>query len=158
REAVANAAHGPNEHRPLRVITELLTHAAHEHIDGAVVCLGVDAAHRLHDAVARQHASAVSYEKTEELELGGREEKRAPFQRSGASHPVQLQWTDAHDVLLLVCAPTQDGLHPGDELARLKRLRQIVIRAELEANDAIGHVATSRQHDYWHATGFAHLA
>src|SRR5262249_61225818 len=72
-EAVADPANGSNERRMFCVVPELLAHATDEHVDGAVEGLRIDATDGFHDAIAAQHAPAVSDEKADQLELGGRQ-------------------------------------------------------------------------------------
>ena len=54
-EPVADAAHGPDEARPPRVVAELLAQAADQHVDRAVVGFPVDAARLVQDALAGEH-------------------------------------------------------------------------------------------------------
>jgi hypothetical protein len=45
---------------------------------------------------------------------------------------------------------TKDRANPGEELARVERLAEIVVGAELEPDDAIDVVVPGGQHDNWH--------
>src|SRR5437867_325468 len=40
----------------------------------------------------------------------------------------------------------EDGLDPGDELARVERLRHVVVRADLEPDDLVDVFVTRGQH------------
>src|SRR5262249_6360599 len=60
--------------------------------------------------------------------------------------------------ILVARAAAEHCLHARDELARLERLGDVIIRAELEADDAVRNVAPGGQHDDWQAAGFADLA
>ena len=46
-------------------------------------------------------------------------------------------------------------LQPRDELARLERLRQVVVRAELQPDDAVGGLPAGGQHDDRHVAALA---
>ena len=51
--------------------------------------------------------------------------------------------------------PTEDGLHPSDELPRVERLRQVVVGPDLEADDLV-HVLVARgQHQDRHVGALA---
>src|SRR6185295_5177138 len=47
--------------------------------------------------------------------------------------------------------PAHEGADAGDEFAHAEWLCNIVIRADLEPNHAIGLFAASRQHEYWNS-------
>src|SRR5262245_17748439 len=53
-EAVAGAAHGPDQRRPPRIVAQLLTQAADRDVDRSVVRLPVEAARLVHQAIARK--------------------------------------------------------------------------------------------------------
>src|SRR5262245_25465080 len=80
REAIANAPDRTDECRMFGVVAKLLAHTADEDVDGPVVRLRLDATHGFHDAISRQDTPAVSYEKAQHLELGGREGEHPPIE------------------------------------------------------------------------------
>ena len=51
--------------------------------------------------------------------------------------------------------PGQHGANARQQLARLKGLGQVVIRAQLQADDAVHCVALGREHEHRHAGGCA---
>ena len=52
----------------------------------------------------------------------------------------------------------EDRLDPRGELARRERLRDVVVGAELEADDPVGLLVAGGQHDHRHGRALAHLA
>ncbi len=65
---------------------------------------------------------------------------------------VDLQIAHHHALTRIARAlgATQDGLHAADELARRERLGHVVVGTELQAEDAVDLVPSSRQHDDRH--------
>ena len=53
---------------------------------------------------------------------------------------------------------TQDGADASDHLARAERLDDVVVGAELEADDPIGFLTARGEHDDRHLRGSAQLA
>src|SRR5262245_29555219 len=157
REAIANPADRTDERRMFGVVPKLLAQTADEHVDGAVVRLRFDAAHRFHDAITRQDTPAVSHEEAEQFELGRRQAERSTLERRRLRRPVDLQRADTDDFLVRMRTSAEDRLHARDELTGLEWFRQVVVRTELEPEDSIGDIATSGQHDDRDAARFPHF-
>src|ERR1051326_1886557 len=158
-EAVADAAHRANELRLARIVGELLPQTAHQHIDRAVIRFPIDAANVVHDPLAREDVSAIAHEQSEKPEFRGRQRERLSVQSHRAGRPVQLEAAGAHAFFARRCgSAAQDRLHARDELARLERLRQIVVRTELEPDDPSHQLAARSEHDDRHATRLADRA
>ena len=67
---------------------------------------------------------------------------------------VDLQRAEAHGLGGRRCAlgaAAQDGADARQQLARLEGLGQVVVGAELEADDAVGVLAERAEHDHRHA-------
>src|SRR4051812_1361710 len=132
RHLVADAPHGDDR----RCVAELAAQLADVHVDRArVACEGV-APHALEQLVARQHEAAVIEQLPEEIELLRRELDLFLADAHLAPARVDVQVAVLDRLGLEVAAvrgrATQDRLHARDELARVERLRQVVVRADLE--------------------------
>src|SRR5215510_7562185 len=68
-EQVARAAHRADYTRPLRVVAQLLTQPADQHIDRTVVRLPIDASSLIKDFVATLHSSPIPDQPTQQFEL-----------------------------------------------------------------------------------------
>src|SRR5262245_14323611 len=90
-EPIAEATHGLDEGGATRVVAQLLPQPRDEHVDRAVVRLPVEAARRLHDALAGEDAPAVAEEQAEQLELGGGQIEGAPIEPRRARVPLYLE-------------------------------------------------------------------
>ena len=68
----------------------------------------------------------------------------------------------AHLVTLVATAvgrgAAQNALDPGDELARIERLRQVVVGADLETDDLVHVLVASGQHQDRDVGALAHAA
>src|SRR4029077_7743346 len=99
-------------------------------VDGARVAGEGVAPHTLEQLVTREHEPAVVEELPEEVELlrGELDLLGADLDLAPAGVDEQVTVPDLFrlDLAALGRGPPQDRLHPGDELARVERLRQIV--------------------------------
>src|SRR5262245_61664991 len=62
---IADSADGPNESRLLRIVAELLTQPADEHINRAIVGFEVESVRLVQDAIATERPSAMTHEQAE---------------------------------------------------------------------------------------------
>src|SRR5262249_13983412 len=143
-EQIAAVAHGRDQ-RLRRWIggLKLLAQPADGHVDGAVERIGAAPARPVEELVTREHASRPVDEAGEEVELGG-----------GQGHARSIDSLDAARVEIddetaeAAAAPfagtrnsclgaPQDGADARQELARVERLAQVVVGAELEPDDAV---------------------
>ncbi len=101
---------------------------------------------------AREDAAGLPCQREQQLELR-RREVDAPV-GDGDPHPadVELHVRRAHHLGMRQVAvdPAQNGPDTGDELARTERFRDVVVGPQLEADDAIGLLATCGEHDDRH--------
>ena len=103
-----------------------------------------------HQLVAREDAPRVAREEPEEVELLRRQPHLAARLPHVARPALELDVAEAE---LLVVDPgrrraAQDALHARRELAGRERLRDVVVRAELEPDDAVRLLAAGGQHDH----------
>src|SRR5438093_12541011 len=59
-----------------------------------------------------------------------------------------LELYEAVRVLIANAGSPEDGAHTRDDLARRERLRHVIVRSELQADDAIGLLPAGGQHDH----------
>jgi hypothetical protein len=85
----------------------------------------------------------------QQLELGGGQLDVGASNADFAAQPVELEVADGKAVGRrgLLLRATQDGAHARDQLLRAERLRQVVVGAELEADDLVGLVNAGSEHD-----------
>ena len=74
-----------------------------------------------------------------------------------AAQSISSAPTRTRSALLRVRPAAQHGLDPRHQLARLEGLGQVVVGSELEADDAVHHVAARGEHDDRHAARLADL-
>ena len=119
-------------------------------VDGARVAGERVAPDALQQLVSREHETVVVEQLPEEVELLGRELHVVPVDLHLAAAGVdeQLPVTDLRRLRLLPLRrrAAEDRLHAGDELARVERLRQVVVGADLEPDDLVDVLVASRQH------------
>jgi hypothetical protein len=150
-EAVARAAHGFEIARIFRVRFDLLPDTADVNIDGPRCHVGSVAPHRIQQMVAGKDATKVAGEVIEQAEFrggggnglpangqdhgGGVDGDISDFERTG--------WQGA-------LKAAQHGLDAGYKFARTERLDDVVISADLEAEDAVGFAALGGEKNHRH--------
>src|SRR6267143_6239808 len=100
----------------------------------------------LQELVAREHASGRRSEGAEKAEFNRGEIERAPVQFSAVAWLVDDE--AAHGSVRGAAPAPQDRFDARDELAHAERLAHIVVRAELEADEAIDFLDFRRHHHY----------
>src|SRR5581483_3483041 len=107
--------------------------------------------HAAHQLLAREDLAWVRGEEPEEVELACGEAQRlaAASQLACAAVELELAECQCRRRRLGGSRAAQDGADARRELARREGLRDVVVRAELEPDDAIGLLAARGQHDHW---------
>ena len=117
------------------------------HVDGARVAGERVAPDALEQLVARQHEPAVVEQLPEQVELLRRELDLLAVDLHLAPAGVDLELAVGYLARLQLAAlgdaAAQDRLDARDELARVERLRQVVVGADLEPDDLV-HVFVAR--------------
>ncbi len=157
-EDVAEAPHGLDERRLGGIRFDQLAQARNLHVDRAVERTEFAAACELHQLVAGKRRARVLHEHLEQREFAGSERQRFAVFRQAARAEIERELAEVHDLLLARRrtgrlgggGPAQHGLYARDKLARIEWLRQIVVGADFEADDAVDVVAFGRQHDDRH--------
>src|SRR4051794_7658567 len=93
----------------------------------------------------------------EQRKLAGGEWQRLVAARKTARCEIEREVTERHDLLigrrragrLRGRYTSEHRLNPRDELTRVEGFRQIIVRADLEPDDAIDVVTFGGQHDDW---------
>ena len=117
------------------------------HVDRAVEGVERLTLDDIHQGVARHDEPGALRERQQQGELIARERARHAVEPRRARAAIDLQPAEAQDVgLRRALAPAQDGAQPRQQLARLERLGQVVVGAQLEADDAVHGVAARGQH------------
>src|SRR5579875_987571 len=142
-ELVARAAHRPD---PVGV-AELAPELRHVHVDGAGPARIRHAPDEVEQAFPGEDDAGVLEEAGEQVELLARQLDRPAGDRHLAG--VAAQHDLARRQHLVLDAPlgaAEDRLDPGGELARRERLRDVVVRAELEAGDPVRLLVAGGEH------------
>jgi hypothetical protein len=95
------------------------------------------------------------HERLQHRELAGRQRDRLAALRQPAQREIELERSEADDLDLLGRragglgrrAAPQHRVDPREQLARVERLGQIVVGADLEADDAVDILDLRSQHD-----------
>ena len=148
-EAVAGAAHSLQVARILGVGLDFFANAAHVDIDGARGHIGSIAPDRVEKMVTAEDASLVAREIVEQAELGGSGRNQVSAHGEGHRRGIDFDVADFHGTGRQgTLEAAQHGLHARNEFAGAKRLSDVVVRAEFEAEDAIGFAAFRGQKNY----------
>ncbi len=117
------------------------------HVDGAVVGGGFAVVEALHHGVAADDAAGRAHEHFEDGEFEGSEIDGAAVTEDAAAAGIEADtvYVDADGGGSGVGA-AEDGTDAGGELAGIKRLREIVVRAQFQADDSIDVFAARGEH------------
>src|SRR5579862_2274464 len=153
-EDIACSSHRLQIAREFRIALDLAPEPRHLHIDGAQIAAAL---RLLRQILARDRFARLLRERVEQRRLGGRQMhwlaaaiKQAALQIEAAGAETQLL-----DALGLLRGALQDVADAQDELARLERLRQIIIGAALEPVDALLGLGHRRQQQDRHGARLA---
>src|SRR6185295_3326940 len=147
-ENVARAAHGDEAARLLRIVLDRRADARDVHVDRAVEGLERLASYQVHQRVARQYAAGVFRKRHDELVLQRGQRPFGAVEAHRARIAIDFETAEAQHARPRgrVGAP-QERAQPGEQLARLERLRKIVVRADFEADYAVHGLAARREHE-----------
>src|SRR4051794_10729447 len=164
-EGVPDTSHRQDERRIGRVVLDLLAQMAHVDVDGLLVLVErLVVAQQLEQLAPGVDAPGPAGEVAQDLELGRREAD--PSLAALDAPPLEVD----HEVLVadhpaatrvgkLPVRPAQECLDPAHQLAQAERLRQVVVRAELEPDDLVDLVVAGGQDEDRHLrAGRTHAA
>jgi hypothetical protein len=121
--------------------------ARNVNVDRAVKCLGRLAAQDVHELLARQHAPGAFGQRKQQVELVRGQCARLAVDAHQPRAAVDGEPAEAQLVAgRLRAAPAQQGAHAGQQFARLERLRQVIVGADLQPDDAVERVALGGKH------------
>src|SRR5215218_10692244 len=134
---VADAPHGDDRGG----LAELAPQLPHVHVHRTRVTREGVAPDALEQLVAREHEAAMVEELPEQVELLRRQldllVADLHLATSGVDAEIAVPESRARDFLAVGGGAAKDRLHARDELARVERLRQIVVRADLQPDDLV---------------------
>ena len=114
----------------------------------------------LEQAVAGEDDAGIAGEGGEEVELPGPELEAAVAHGRLAAAGIDAEVADLHGAAASRgdLGPAEDRPDPGDEGARVERLRHVVVRPELEPDDRVDVVVPRREHEDGRVAAAADLA
>src|SRR5439155_3218876 len=131
---------------------ELPAQPADSHVDRAVEWIGTAPARPVEELVAREHAAWPLDEAGEQVELGrGQGHARSVGALDAARIEIDDEAAEAAPAPLTgtrsgYLRASQDGADARQQLARVERLAQIVVGAELEPDDTVDVVVLGSEH------------
>ena len=134
-EPVADAPHrGQREVGP-----ELLAQLGHVDVDRPLVAVPVGAPDAVEQLLAREGEAGVAGQEGEQVELAGGQGHHLAAPAHLAAAQVDLEVAHGHDLLggRALAGAAEDGADPRHELAGREGLDQVVVRPQLEAEDAV---------------------
>src|SRR6266542_3171178 len=147
RHLVADAPDGDD----WRGFAELAAQLANVHVDRARVAGERVAPDALEQLVARQHQPAVVEQLPEQVELLRRElhflVADAYLAATCVDDQIAVPDLGRRQILAVRRRPAQDGLHARDELTRIERLGEVIVRSHLEADDLVDVLVACSQHE-----------
>jgi hypothetical protein len=164
-EEVAGGADGADEAGGLGIVAEFLAEGGDVDVYRAVEDLVVAVADFLEELLAGFDAAAGADEAGEEVELDGGEIQGLVMEGDDAGADVHAE--GAGEEIRGVRsggglggaegATADDGAETGEELAGGEGFREVIVGADLEADDAVGFVTTGGEHEDGDVAGFADL-
>src|SRR3954471_6870100 len=155
-EGVPDTPHRQDEHRRRRVVLDLVPQVADVDVDRLLVLVeGLVVAQQLQQLRARVDPPWARGEVSQDLELRRRQADPAVAALDAPPLEVDEQVAVPDDaaadsVREVAVRATEERLDPTHQLAQTERLRQVVIRAELETDDLVDLIVTRRQDEDRH--------
>src|SRR5205823_9623189 len=142
REPIAHAEHREQIAWIVRIRLDLAAQVLDVRVDGALIGLERNPANRTQQLSAAEDTPWLAHHGRQQLELGWRQLDPAPADRQLHAWHVELDVADADQVGWLAgrLSAAQHRPNTGDELLGAERLRQVVIRAQLETDQLVGLV------------------
>jgi hypothetical protein len=148
-EPVADTVDGEHVARPADLGLDLAAEVLHVSVDRALVRFDRDAVQCIQQLPAREDAPRLSDERRQELELGGREVDGSTAHAGTHLRQVDLDVAGPEDLGAggASSRPAEHRSHARHQLFGTEGFDQVVIGAELEADDPVGLLAPRREHD-----------
>src|SRR5437879_1319493 len=160
------AVDGLDDLRSARGIAEDLPQPADPHVDAAVERIGLAAPQQLGELGSREHAVGGGQQHGQQAVFGaaqGDRLARSVDEVAGRRvEPPAVEHEAAHAVGARLTGrmggPAQHRLDAAEQLARIERLGDVVVGAELESDNAVHILAARGEHDDGHLRAAAHVA
>src|SRR5438270_1664396 len=146
-EAVPDAPHGGER----QGVAELLAELANVDVDGALVAVPSRSPHAVEELLTGESQAGVVGQEPEQVELSRGKRHDVTADACLAPSCVDLHPAHEHDVGPVPrrsLDPTEDRLHPGDELPRREGLGHVVVGPELQAEHAVDLSVARREHPH----------
>ena len=120
------------------------------YVDGAIEALQLAAERLARERGLVHHLAGVLCEREQQRELGTGEAQQLTVAERPALGGMQRQHADFHRRLTRgrAGAASQQCLDTRQQLARQRRLGEVVVGTELEADDAVERLAAGREHQH----------
>src|SRR2546421_413495 len=159
RVDVADAAHSPDPLGLAGPVAELLAQVAYVHVYAPVEDRQLAPQHRAHEVFARHNPTGGREKHDQNFVLDIRQLDRIARAPDDARARVNFNVADLHalrrarllrraDARAATLDAAQDGVYARHKLARVERLRQVVVRADLKSDDAVNVLAAGGEHQH----------
>src|SRR3989440_7956626 len=134
----------------LQLGTELGAKPLHVHVDGSRLHVRRGVPHVLEQLRPALQTTTSKGECEEQFEFGSREIDCLSTDRYAVTRTIDLEWTDGDRVRAgrSAASATQDSANAKHELQRAERLREVIIRAEREAANAVRLLSAGGEHEH----------
>src|SRR6185312_14730288 len=155
-EAEADAAHGVDVAGLVGVVAEPPAQSGDVHVERLRRPEPVDAPHLVHQLVAREDGARVGHQHVQQVELAPGQVERGAALGGDVGGGVDRDVADldgggggrgGRRRRGAVAGAAQHGPDAGDQLGHAERLHEVVVGAQLEADDAVGLEAAGGEHD-----------
>ena len=144
-----------NQLRIARIALDLLAQMPHVHVDRARFPVIGAPAQALEELAPREDDAGALREHDEHLELDERQLRRLAANIDGSARHVDAKLAALDELLAFARqvrrrGSAQQRSHPASELPDRERLRDVVVRAELESENLVELLPARREHDDRH--------
>src|SRR6185369_6517926 len=152
---VAYTPHRLDIARGGRIGLHQFAQARHLHVQAAVERLELASTCQLGQLFARQRLARVPHQRLEHREFAGGQRQLLAVLAQGARSQIERERPEGdHFVVARRCArrflswtAPQHGVDTGQQFARIERLAQVIVGADLQPDDPIHVLAFGREHD-----------
>jgi hypothetical protein len=147
---VAHAPHRFQQNRRLGVSFNFTAEIAHVRINGAIECVGIAPSDAFQQLVAAEYPARVARQHRQQIEFAARQIDPAAPQQNGPVLRIDGERTGGKGGRRRRGWPAIASEHGFDsrlELPQAERLRQIIVGAEFQSEDAIGLLTARGDHD-----------
>ena len=158
--SIAGMAHALRRHQPVAdpaqgldrwpVVRQLLADLGDVDVHRAGLAREIGPPDVLEQRVARQHHARIAGERDQEIELAGSQVEPPVVHRGLPAPRIDAEAADLDGASAAGrrVGPAQDRLDPRHEGSRVERLRDVVVRPELQADDRVDVVRSRREHQH----------